>query len=100
MAQRSTGKEPNSVATGGALMRERFIGTAPGKESGVREAKGLSLSNQNARNSCAPFRCCRVILAIPIKYRTLPKIIWLTPVGYGLRFDLTPALWTRRRWVA
>ena len=31
MAQRSTGKEPNSVATGGALMRERFIGTAPGK---------------------------------------------------------------------
>ena len=31
MAPRSTGKEPNSVATGGALMRERFIGTAPGK---------------------------------------------------------------------
>jgi hypothetical protein len=30
-----------SIATGGALMRKRFIGTVPGKESGVREAKGL-----------------------------------------------------------
>jgi hypothetical protein len=62
-------------------MRERFIGTAPGNESGVREAKELSLSKQNARNSCALFRSYRVILAIPTKYRTLPKIIWLTPVG-------------------
>ena len=31
-------KGPNSVATGSALMRERFIGTAPGKVLGVREA--------------------------------------------------------------
>jgi hypothetical protein len=68
-------KGPNSVATGGALMRERFIGSAPSKKSGVREAEGLSLSNQNARNSCVLFRCCRVILAIPTEYRTLPKII-------------------------
>jgi len=30
-------KGPNSVANGGALLRERF-GSAPGKESGVREA--------------------------------------------------------------
>jgi hypothetical protein len=44
-------KGPNSVATGGALMRERFIGTAPGKESGVREVKGLFI----AESECPQF---------------------------------------------
>ena len=34
-------KFPGSRAAGFALMRERLIATAPGKESGIREAKGL-----------------------------------------------------------
>jgi hypothetical protein len=34
-------KFPGSRAAGFALMRERLMATAPGKESGIREAKGM-----------------------------------------------------------
>jgi hypothetical protein len=62
MAQRSTGKEPNSVATGGALMRERFIGTAPGKESGLREAKGLFV----VESECSESECSQFLRTVPV----------------------------------
>ena len=55
-------------------MRERFIGTAPGKESGVRENRGLFVVEQSARNSCAPCLCCRVTRAIPTRFPTRRKI--------------------------
>jgi len=93
-------KGPNSVATGGALMRERFIGTAPGKESGVREAKGLFI----VESECPQF--LRTVPVLPRDAR-YPDIIsdaaenhLADACRYGLRFDLTPAFSTRRRWVA
>lgn len=93
-------KGPNSVATGGALMRERFIGTAPGKESGVREAKGLFI----VESVCPQF--LRTVPVLPRDPRYPDKISdaaenhLADACRYGLRFDLTPAFSTRRRAVA
>jgi hypothetical protein len=93
-------KGPNSVATGGALMREGFIGTAPGKESGVREAKGLFI----VESECPQF--LRTVPVLPRDARHPEKISdaaenhLADAYRYGLRFDLTPAFSTRRRWVA
>jgi len=93
-------KGPNSVANGGALLRERFIGTAPGKESGVREAQELFI----VESECLQSR--RTVPVLPRDPRYPDKISdaaenHLADVcRCGLRFDLTPAFSTRRRWVA
>jgi hypothetical protein len=92
-------KGPNSVATGGALMHERCIGTAPGKESGVREAKGLFIVEPD----CPRF--LRTVPVLPRDPRYPDKISdaaenhLADACRYGLRFDLTPAFSTRRRWI-
>jgi len=93
-------KGPNSVATGGALMRERFIGTAPGKESGAREAKGLFI----VEAECPQFLHTVPVLPrdprYPDKISDAAENHLADACRYGLRFDLTPAFSTRRRWVA
>jgi hypothetical protein len=93
-------KEPNSIATGGALMRERFIGTAPNKISGIREKKGLFV----VESECPQF--LRTVPVLPRDKRYPDKIAdgcenhLVDAARYGLRFDPTPALSTRRRQVA
>jgi hypothetical protein len=93
-------KGPNSVATGGALMRELFIGTAPGKEGGVRDAKGLFIVESECPQSL------RTVPVLPRDPRYPDKISdaaenhLADACRCGLRFDLTPAFSTRRRWVA
>ena len=81
-------------------MRERFIGTAPGKESGVREAEGLFI----VESECPQF--LRTVPVLPRDPRYPDKISdaaenhLADACRYGLRFDLTPAFSTRRPWVA
>ena len=81
-------------------MRERFIGTALGKESGVREGKGLFIVESE---------CPQLLRTVPVLLRDprYPDKIsdaaenhLADACRYGLRFGLTPAFSTRRRWVA
>lgn len=90
-------KGPNSVATGGALMRERFIATAPGEASRIRETKGLFV----VESECPQF--LRTVPVLPRDKRYPDKIAdgaenhLADACRYGLRFDLTPAMRTSRR---
>jgi hypothetical protein len=81
-------------------MRERFIGTAPRKETGMREAKGLFV----VKSECPQFLRTVPVLArdprYPDKIRDGTENHLADARRYGLRFDLTPAFSTRRRWVA
>jgi hypothetical protein len=92
-------KGPNSVATGVALMRERFIGTAPGKESGVREKPGLFVVAEE---------CPNFLRTVPVlardkrdqnKYPEDGENHCADTCRYLLRFDTGPAFSTRRRQV-
>jgi hypothetical protein len=93
-------KGPNSIATGVTLMRERFVGTAPNKHSGIRESKGLFI----VESECPQF--LRTVPTLtrdknhPDKYPDSGENHLADACRYGLRFDLTPAFSTRRRWVA
>jgi hypothetical protein len=85
-------KRPGSRAAGFALMRERLNATAPGKESGIREAKGLFV----VADHCPQFK--RTIPVLPRDPKNLDTVdssvedhIFDACV-YALRFDPRPAV--------
>jgi len=83
-------KGPNSIAIGGALMRERFIATAPRDGERIRSGKGLFVVESE---------CPQFLRTVPVLTRDKRH-----PEKYGegedhladccrylLNFDLTPA---------
>jgi hypothetical protein len=90
-------KGPNSIAIGGALMRERFIATAPAKDSKIRQGKGLFV----VESECPQFLRTIPVLArdkrFPDKIAENSENHLFDCCRYGLNYDLTPAFSTRRR---
>jgi hypothetical protein len=89
-------KGPNSIAIGGALMRERFIATAPRDGERIRSGKGLFVCEAE---------CPQFLRTVPVLTRDKRH-----PEQYGegedhladccrylLNFDLTPGFSTHRR---
>jgi hypothetical protein len=85
-------KGPGSRATGFALMRERLIATAPGKESGFREAKGLFVVKEH----CPQF--VRTIPVLPRDEKNPDTVDTNTEdhifdaCAYALRYHTGPAV--------
>jgi hypothetical protein len=84
-------KGPNSIAIGGALMRERFIATAPRKGERIRSGKGLFV----VESECPQF--LRTVPTLtrdkrhPEKYSDNCENHLADACRYLLNFDLTPA---------
>ena len=92
-------KGPNSIAIGGALMRERFIATAPREGERIRSGKGLFV---------VEFECPQFLRTAPVltrdkrrpdKYSDNCENHLADACRYLLNYDLTPAFSTSRRQV-
>jgi hypothetical protein len=89
-------KGPNSIAIGGALMRERFIATAPREGERIRSGKGLFV----VESECPQF--LRTVPVLTRDKRHAEKYgdgenHLADCCRYGLNFDLTPGFSTHRR---
>ncbi len=89
-------KFPGSRAAGFALMRERLLATAPGKESHIREAKGMFVVAD---------RCPQFVRTIPVLPRDKrnPDTVESSAedhifdsCAYALRYDTRPRFRSRR----
>jgi hypothetical protein len=83
-------KGPNSIAIGGALMRERFIATAPKAGERIRSGKGLFV----VESECPQF--LRTVPVLTRDKRHAEKYgdgenHLADCCRYGLNYDLTPA---------
>jgi hypothetical protein len=89
-------KFPGSRAAGLALMRERLMATAPGKESRIREAKGMFVVAEH----CPQF--VRTIPVLPRDKRNLHTVDSsaedhiFDSCAYALRYDTGPRVSSRR----
>ena len=90
-------KGPNSIAIGGALMRERFVATAPRAGERTRSGKGLFV----VENQCPEFLRTVPVLTRdkrhPDKYADGTENHLADCCRYLLNHDLTPAFSTHRR---
>jgi hypothetical protein len=93
-------KGPNSIAIGGALMRERFIATAPAQGERTRQGKGLFVVAEHCPQFLRTVPTLSRDKKHPDKIDERSENHLFDACRYGLNFDTSPAFSTHRRYYA